>query len=241
MDIFRYDGPLVRALTRAANMMIVSVLYLLSCLPMITLLPASAALYTVTVEVIRHSGEGVVKAYFKAFKEELKPGIVLSLLTIASACLLIVCLHFGYQMAHHWWGLVYFSIGMLLALLWAGMALHGPAVLARFAVDLGNRLRLMLYFPMKHPFKTLLLLLLLALIVFFCDFFPLFILIAPGLFTDFACAAMEPAIARFAKERGLEDRKEPEAVEIQEQPEVGALEQAKALEEEERGVKDGTA
>ena len=50
MDIFRYDGPLIKALTRAANMMIVSVLFLLSCLPVVTLVPAAAALYTVTVE-----------------------------------------------------------------------------------------------------------------------------------------------------------------------------------------------
>ena len=44
MGVFNYHNPLIVFMVRIANMMIVSFYWVLCCIPVITVLPASAAL-----------------------------------------------------------------------------------------------------------------------------------------------------------------------------------------------------
>ena len=53
MGAFKIENPLMVAMIKIANMMIVSFFWLLCCLPVVTIIPATAALYHTTVKVIR--------------------------------------------------------------------------------------------------------------------------------------------------------------------------------------------
>ena len=76
------------ALSRIANMMIVSFFWMVCCLPVVTILPATAALFHTTTKVIRGNGNGVIRDFFLSFKDSLKKGILLSLVCLVSGGLL---------------------------------------------------------------------------------------------------------------------------------------------------------
>lgn len=206
MGAFKYGGPLMDMLVRIANLMILSFFWLLCSLPIVTLLPASAALYHTTVKVVRVSGSGVVRDYFKSFVGAVKKGVLLSLLTAVSGGLLAYALYFAWQAKDRSvWGAGYFIFGVLIAVIFVSAVLHMIPALARFEGSVEMYIRMGLYFAGKAPLKTFLRLLLLALVVFLVDFYPIALLILPAVYMDLTAAGFEKQLVQFMQENGLEE------------------------------------
>ena len=212
MGAFQYDNPLIQAMSRIANMMIVSFFWLVCCLPVVTILPATAALFHTTTKVIRGTGNGVMRDFFASFRDSLKKGVLLSLLSLASGALLGFALWYSWQLqgSSGFW-LAYFLIGCLIFFFWAVTVLHLPFALSRFEGRLSMYLRMALYFANVNLLKTLLRLVLLAVVVLLVDFYPITLLLLPGLYMDLICGGVEKMLQRFMKDRGLLEEPEKEA------------------------------
>ena len=81
--IFHWDSPLMRFMMLITNLICLNVLWLLCCLPVVTAGAATAAMYSVLFLYITKQDDGVLKPYFKAFKENFKsvtPAWILHLL-----------------------------------------------------------------------------------------------------------------------------------------------------------------
>ena len=212
MGAFQYDNPLIQAMSRIANMMIVSFFWLVCCLPVVTILPATAALFHTTTKVIRGTGNGVMRDFFASFRDSLKKGVLLSLLSLASGALLGFALWYSWQLqgSSSFW-LAYFLIGCLIFFFWAVTVLHLPFALSRFEGRLSMYLRMALYFANVNLLKTLLRLVLLAVVVLLVDFYPITLLLLPGLYMDLICGGVEKMLQRFMKDRDLLEEPEQEA------------------------------
>ncbi len=212
MGAFQYDNPLIQAMSRIANMMIVSFFWLVCCLPVVTILPATAALFHTTTKVIRGTGNGVMRDFFASFRDSLKKGVLLSLLSLASGALLGFALWYSWQLqgSSGFW-LAYFLIGCLIFFFWAVTVLHLPFALSRFEGRLSMYLRMALYFANVNLLKTLLRLVLLAVVVLLVDFYPITLLLLPGLYMDLICGGVEKMLQGFMKDRGLLEEPEQEA------------------------------
>jgi uncharacterized membrane protein YesL len=87
MDLFNINGKFYSFMTKVADLIILSVLWLLTSLPVITLGASSSALYYSVIKVVRKDSEGPVHAYFKAFKGNFKQGTVITVAVAAFALL----------------------------------------------------------------------------------------------------------------------------------------------------------
>ena len=96
--MFQMENPLMRMLTKIGNFILVSFYWLLTCIPVVTIIPACTALFHTVTKVIRQDGEGVTADFFSAFRHALHPGVLLSLITAGGSLLLYTCVDFGYQM-----------------------------------------------------------------------------------------------------------------------------------------------
>ena len=76
--MFQYQNPVIAFLVKIANMLIASFCWLLGCIPIVTLLPACAALHT-TVDRAVFTGRPVVRTFWEAYRSAMKPGISLSI------------------------------------------------------------------------------------------------------------------------------------------------------------------
>ncbi len=204
MGTFYYDNPFMAILVRIANLMLLSFYWAVCCIPIVTILPASAALYHTTAKVVRGNGNGVTQDFFRIFRQECKGGVVLSLVCAAAGGMLAYGLFLGNQMwRNSIFGVVYFAFGILLALILIPTVLYIPPVLSRFEGGTSVILRLSLYFASQHPLRTLYMLVLLALIVFLVDFYPVLLLILPGIYSDLICTGMEKNLEKYAEESGI--------------------------------------
>ena len=69
MNIFSLDGGVYRMLDRAINFLFLNVIWLLFCLPIITIFPATAAMFGVVREWNQKKNQGVFRTFFMLFKE----------------------------------------------------------------------------------------------------------------------------------------------------------------------------
>ena len=206
---FRYDNPFMNIMVRIANLMILSFFWLICCLPVLTILPASAAMYHAMIKVVHRQGDGVAKDYFHAFAGSLKKGIPLSLIVTGAGALLMYALYIGRQMAEKSLaGTFYYVFGLGLAFLLIAGVLHLVPALATFEGNVGMYLRLGMYFSSRNLFRTLLRLLLLGVVILMADFYPIALLILPGVYMDLISPGLKKLTDRFMEENGIAAERE---------------------------------
>ena len=77
---FNYDSMFMRLLNRVGDVFILSIVFSLCCVPIVTIGPALTALYYTAMKGIT-VGEGyVAKYFFKSFKQNLKQGVLIFLI-----------------------------------------------------------------------------------------------------------------------------------------------------------------
>ena len=86
--LFNLDSPFMRVLTRLTDMVIMSLLWLACCLPVITIGPSTAALYTVALKLARKEEIKVTTTFFQGFKKNFKQGVLLNLIFIVVGAVL---------------------------------------------------------------------------------------------------------------------------------------------------------
>ena len=80
--IFSPDSKFMQAMARVSDLVILNLLFLLSCVPLITIGAASAALYTVCFRIGTDREQGVCRSYFRAFRENFRQGTILWLIAV---------------------------------------------------------------------------------------------------------------------------------------------------------------
>lgn len=83
MRILDIDGPLVTFLSRMADMMWLTILTMVCCIPVFTVGASLTALNYVALRMARNEDGYVTKSFFKAFKENFKQATIIWLIFLA--------------------------------------------------------------------------------------------------------------------------------------------------------------
>lgn len=76
------DNVVVRALTKICDMMCLNVIWLICCIPIVTIGASTAALYSVMLKMVKNEEGYIFKSFFKAFKENFRQSTVIWLLFV---------------------------------------------------------------------------------------------------------------------------------------------------------------
>ncbi len=90
MKFFNYDSPFWSFMSRIADLVIVNILWLVFCIPVFTIGASTAAMYRVTLNMVRGEGGGVVRSFWASFKLNFKQGVLLFLILLIPTLLVIV-------------------------------------------------------------------------------------------------------------------------------------------------------
>ena len=77
--IFDSDNKFNRFMSRIFDIIILNLLWMLCCLPLITIGASTIALYTMTLRMVRAEEGSLVKGFFTAFKENLRQSVPVTL------------------------------------------------------------------------------------------------------------------------------------------------------------------
>ena len=80
--IFDLDSPVMRFLSRMADLMILNLLMTVCCLPVFTIGAANTAMHYVMLKMVRGEEGYIVKDFFKSFKMNFKQATVIWLIMI---------------------------------------------------------------------------------------------------------------------------------------------------------------
>lgn len=84
------DSPLMRFLTKIADLMILNILFLITCLPVVTIGAAWTSLYYVALKMVRDEESSILRAYFRAFKQNFRQSTILWLGILAVGALVVL-------------------------------------------------------------------------------------------------------------------------------------------------------
>ena len=199
----QYNSPFVKILETIANMFIVSFFWIIFSLPIITVVPSTAALYHTTHKVIfgPGHGNGVFKCFFDTFKENIKKGLILSIIIIVALAFLAEGLWTGYQLfSVNIFGMLYMILGILITIAIVPAMTYVPVMLSRFDAPVSTIIRLSLYFSLKKPLMNVLSIVMIAFFALLLELFPLSIMITPSLYADILRPFMEKSLKKFIEE-----------------------------------------
>lgn len=78
--MFRFDGKFYEAVSKLTDLVILNILFLICCIPIVTIGAATTALYSVTKKMTKKNEGYIVKNYFRQFKENFKQSTIMWLI-----------------------------------------------------------------------------------------------------------------------------------------------------------------
>lgn len=88
--LFRMDSPLMRFLTKIADLMVLNILFCVTSIPLITIGASWTALYSVTLKMVRDEEGSVSCSYFQSFRQNFKQATLLWLGVLVVLALLVL-------------------------------------------------------------------------------------------------------------------------------------------------------
>lgn len=80
--LFSPDSKFMQAMSRIGDLLLLNVLFLFTCVPIITIGAACTAMYTVCFRFGSDRERGIIRSYFRAFRENFKQATVLWLIIL---------------------------------------------------------------------------------------------------------------------------------------------------------------
>ena len=156
-NLFNYENPFIQFLVRVGDLMILNVLFILCSAPVVTLGASLTALHRVTQNMLFEQEEPLLKAFFRAFRQNFKQStlawLVELVVIVSLVCdVLLVMAYFNGGLAKAMYILV-----AVLAILVAGVYAYLMPLIARYENGMRQQVNNALVLAIIKLPKTLLL------------------------------------------------------------------------------------
>ena len=155
--LFNMDNKFFSMMGRAADLMILNIVFIICCLPIVTIGASLTALHYVTLKMVRNEESYIVKSFFKSFKQNFKQATIINIIMLLTAAVLFIDL----RIARAGSGAMYkglFSLFIAFALIYAMILLYIYPILAKFFNSVKNTFVNAFLMSVRHLPLTLLML-----------------------------------------------------------------------------------
>lgn len=188
------DNAFFTFMGKAFDMLVLNVIWLVLCMPVITIVPATTAMYYAVVKVIRRERSYAIKEFFRSFKRNFKQGAVFSVVAVVAIFVMYIDFRYAAMLVEQGesMGSTYLGIFIIVAVLLCSIYAYICPVLSRFDMKLGGLFKTSFLLATRH-FPTTVLLLVLMVAVLLGSY-----ILLPGIFFLPVCATL---VASFLIER----------------------------------------
>ncbi len=195
--LFSYNTENIYAcIEKVFDIAALSIIWLIFCLPIITIGASTAALYYTANKVIRQDRGYLSAEFFRAFKRNLKEGTVLFIILAGISFILQLNIGILDSLTNGLFGLFFICVYIILGVLVFGAAIYVFPVLSRFDMSVGWYLKLAMYMTFRYLPVTLVLLAVLAAGAGILYCLPVFILVLPAGIMLLTSHFMEPLLLK---------------------------------------------
>ena len=179
-SIFSLDGKFFSIMSKVADLIILNIIYCFCCIPVITIGPATTALYYVTLKMVKNEESYIIKSFFKSFKENFKQGAAIGIILFASVGIIVgdIYIMLSWETKYK---VIFIVIFIFLLVMWFFVSVYIFPLLATFDNTLKQTFKNSLLMSIRHLPKTIVMFLLtvlsLLLIGFVVQLLPFWFLI----------------------------------------------------------------
>ena len=200
MHFMEYDSPVMTVISKTADILLLSALWFICCVPLITIGAATTALYYSCVKAVRRDKGYLIRNFFHSFKLNFIPATLLWLTFLILGILLYSCFIFTAALSDKSLQFFMLCIYMFLSFLVLGMGCYAFPVLSRCSMNTTGILRFALGLFIRHFPSSIILAALVILAVFIMWFIPLSVFVLPGIISLIYSVPMERILSRYTPE-----------------------------------------
>ncbi len=181
-NLFNIDSPVLTVLSKICDILFLSILWVFLCIPVITIGPATTALYYTTVKVIRKERGYLFREFFKCFRLNFKRGAIVGVILTAIFVILYFDINVSWQSLSEdsSKGSVFLGIYLALTFLTISFTMFAFPILSRFEMTVKQLFKAAVYMSMKHlPFTFVMLVVVVAAIIL-TAFMPMLLFFIPA-------------------------------------------------------------
>ena len=197
-SLFNPDNWLWQPFGKVADFIILSALWIFSCIPIITIGSAFTALYDCSARCVRNGDKGMFSRYFRTFRRELLPSFLSFLLWAIIISVTFLSLRtFTTTAASTTFNLVIAYAGIFMLVLVIGIASWVFPLLSRFTFSIVNLNVTAFRLAIAHLPRTIALGVCTTLITWTCLQFWIPLMIAPGVHGLLSTYILEPVFKKY--------------------------------------------
>ncbi len=181
---FNSDNAFWRGMGRVFDAVELNILWLVCCIPIVTIGPSTAAFYSAMITLIRGEESYVYRDFFLAFRHKFRrnmgAGLLITALGVFLALDVYICRKSG--LGIYTFMMVFFAV---MFVIWAFVALYSFPLLGKLDGRLRDIFLLAFTMSIKHLSQTLMMLFVTVLAVWLCHLMPGLIFVAFGVVCEF--------------------------------------------------------
>ena len=167
---FNPDNPIMEFIAKIFDLILLNLIFIFSCVPIITIGASTSALSYVTLKMVRNEEAYIVRSFFKSFKDNFKQATIINLIMIAVGAVLYLDLNVAKNMPGSA-GQIFHVIFMAFVIIYYVLFLYVYPILARFYNTIRNTIKNALFMAIRHlPYTVVMVLIgLCPLLLLFID------------------------------------------------------------------------
>lgn len=179
-NLFSMDNGIFNFLGKMWDIIIISIIWALLCIPIVTIGPATTALYYTVVKVIRRERGYLLREFFHSFKTNFFSGMILGIILTAAFSILYIDLNFAKSIEDA--NIRFIFLGIFTAFLFITLCctVYVFPLLSRFTMGKLQILKTALLMSVKHLPTTILMLVIVGIFALGIWILPIIIFISSG-------------------------------------------------------------
>lgn len=153
-QIFHPDSPVIRFLWKAADLIALNLVWIICCIPIITIGPATTAMYYVTRKIAKGEWPAIFRTFFRAFKDNFRQSLLVFLALLIPICLVAVYLFLSVFGVLDRLVLIKYLCYLAIAIIGCICTYVYP-LMAQYDNSVGNTLKNAVLLPLANPFIAL--------------------------------------------------------------------------------------
>lgn len=198
-NFFNMDNPIFSVLSKICDMLFISVVWILLCIPVFTIGPAITALYYTVVKVIRRERGYLFREFFHSFRTNFKCGAIVGvILTVVFSLLAFdISMVWGKVEAKGSHNSIMLGIFFAITLLVLCFTIYVFPVLSRFDMSVKQLMKAAVFMSIKHLPYTLAMAVITVLFIVGTVFLPFIIFFSPATCVLLVSLLMEHVLKKY--------------------------------------------
>lgn len=210
--IFNLDNAFWRTISKAFDAVVLSFLYIIFCIPIVTIGASTTAFYYTLMKIAKDEEGYITKEFIKSFRQNFKQGTIIHIILSVIYAIIILDIFIMLRIANNTIEFIILYIFLFLIMIVNMLTLYIYPLLAKFSNTTKNLLRFSFILCIKHLGWTVFMFIIIGLASVISLIVPPLVLILPGIISLLNANIFNYIFERYIKD--IEEKEEQENLKV---------------------------